>query len=173
MTTYTRLDSPIGPLLLTSDGEALTGVLMGGSESPQIAQDWRRNDDLPLFAAARTQFTRYFAGELRVFSLPLSLIGTPFQRRVWQALAAVAYGQTTTYGRLAVALGMPTASRAVGLANGQNPLAIVVPCHCVIGASGALTGYAGGLPRKAWLLALEQGRPLPSLAGTEQLRLTL
>ena len=116
----------------------------------------RDDDGLP---AAREQLAAYFAGELTVFDLPLDLRGTDFQRRVWAALREIPYGRTRTYGELATALGAPSASRAVGLANGRNPISIVVPCHRVVGASGSLTGYAGGVDRKRALLDLEACRP--------------
>jgi methylated-DNA-[protein]-cysteine S-methyltransferase len=121
----------------------------------------------------RAQLAEYFAGRRRDFDLPLAPAGTPFQQRVWQALRAIPYGRTESYGALAARLGQPGAGRAVGLANGQNPIAIVIPCHRVIGAGGALTGYGGGLERKRWLLALEAsaaGRAdrarTPSVPGT-------
>jgi methylated-DNA-[protein]-cysteine S-methyltransferase len=111
-------------------------------------------DDAAFSPVAR-QLAAYFAGELRAFELPLVPTGTPFQQRVWSALQHIPYGATTTYGRLAEQLGQPGAMRAVGLANGRNPIAIIIPCHRVIGANGSLTGYGGGLQRKQWLLALE------------------
>jgi methylated-DNA-[protein]-cysteine S-methyltransferase len=107
------------------------------------------------FADAIAQLRAYFAGELRTFELPLAPHGTPFQRRVWDALLAIPYGTTTTYGRLAQQLGDPRAVRAVGLANGRNPIPIIIPCHRVIGANGSLIGYGGGLERKQWLLERE------------------
>jgi methylated-DNA-[protein]-cysteine S-methyltransferase len=113
-----------------------------------------RDDDL--FAEAEEQLTAYFAGELKEFTVELRLNGTPFQRSVWEQLRLIPYGQTRSYGELADALGNPRASRAVGLANGKNPIGIIVPCHRVIGANGGLTGYGGGLPRKRRLLALER-----------------
>jgi methylated-DNA-[protein]-cysteine S-methyltransferase len=115
------------------------------------------------FAAAARQLAAYFAGQLTRFSLPLSPRGTEFQRQVWAALQEIPYGQTVTYGQLAADLGRPAASRAVGLANGRNPVSIVVPCHRVIGSDGSLTGYGGGLDRKRYLLDLEQGRSLLDL----------
>lgn len=149
-TTYTIEPSPIGPLLLTSDGTALTGLFMGTSV---LREDWRRDDGG--FGQARAQLAAYFAGDLKDFDLELAPKGTPFQQRVWAALREVPYGSVTTYGRLADRIGNPTAARAVGLANGRNPISIVVPCHRVIGASGKLVGYGGGLDRKRHLLALE------------------
>jgi methylated-DNA-[protein]-cysteine S-methyltransferase len=114
---------------------------------------WKRDD--AALSEARAQLQAYFAGELRGFELPLAAEGTPFQQRVWRALCDIPYGETISYGELARRIGQPAAARAVGLANGQNPIAIVVPCHRVIGANGSLTGYGGGLERKRWLLAHE------------------
>jgi methylated-DNA-[protein]-cysteine S-methyltransferase len=151
-TWYTTVPSPIDELLLTGTGEALTGLHMTDRRHgpPAVGTDWRRDDRQ--FAAATDQLAGYFAGELTDFDLPLAPAGTAFQLRVWAALRTIPYGQTTSYGELAGQLGNPGASRAVGLANGRNPIAIVVPCHRVIGADGRLTGYGGGLDRKRWLL---------------------
>ncbi|HEX8104378.1 MAG TPA: methylated-DNA--[protein]-cysteine S-methyltransferase [Solirubrobacteraceae bacterium] len=152
MTLWTSHPSPIGDLLLLSDGEALTGLFM----APWTADAaWRRADEA--FAAAREQLDAYFAGERTDFDLPLAPSGTGFQLRVWAALRTIPYGETTSYGALAAQIGAPGAARAVGLANGRNPVSIVVPCHRVIGAGGALTGYGGGLERKRTLLDLERG----------------
>jgi methylated-DNA-[protein]-cysteine S-methyltransferase len=148
---YALLDSPIGELLLTGDGESLAGIRMAPVGSP--APEWRH--DPQAFAGAAEQLRAYFAAELRVFDLPLAPDGTDFQRRVWRELTTIPYGRTTSYGAIAAALGNPTGSRAVGLANGRNPIPIVIPCHRVIGSDGSLTGYGGGLPRKRHLLALE------------------
>jgi methylated-DNA-[protein]-cysteine S-methyltransferase len=151
-TWYTTMPSPIDDLLIMGDGEALTGLHMSERRHgpPSVGPDWRRDDRL--FAAATDQLAAYFAGDLTEFDLPLAPDGTEFQRRVWAALRTIPYGTTTSYGELAGQLGNPGASRAVGLANGRNPIAIVVPCHRVIGADGRLTGYGGGLDRKRWLL---------------------
>lgn len=153
--TYSyRMESPVGPLLLLSDGDHLTGLYMSAQKyEPVAAPEWRSDDSI--FRAARDQLDAYFAGELQQFSLPLSPRGTEFQRRVWHALCDIPYGRTESYGALAGRIGRASASRAVGLANGHNPIGIVVPCHRVIGATGALTGYGGGLDRKRWLLAHE------------------
>jgi methylated-DNA-[protein]-cysteine S-methyltransferase len=150
----TTVESPIGELTLASDGEALTGLYMTDQRHrPELpAAD---GDDDAVLTAAREQLAEYFAGERREFDLPLSPAGTPFQRAVWEALRDIPYGETAGYGELANRLGRPGAARAVGLANGRNPIAIVVPCHRVIGAAGALTGYGGGLERKRYLLELE------------------
>lgn len=171
---YTIVVSPLGPLLLTGDGEALTGLYMADHlHGPAIAPTWLEAEGVAPFAATREQLASYFAGALRDFDLPLNPAGTPFQQSVWHALRGIPFGQTSTYGAIARQVDTPNASRAVGLANGRNPLSIIVPCHRVVGAFGALTGYGGGLARKAWLLAHEQGGPLPSASGPRQLALTL
>ena len=150
----TTVQSPIGELTLASDGEALTGLYMTEQRHrPELPA--ANGDDDAVLAAAREQLAEYFAGERREFDLPLRPGGTPFQRAVWDALREIPYGETAGYGELANRLGRPGAARAVGLANGRNPIAIVVPCHRVIGAAGALTGYGGGLERKRYLLSLE------------------
>jgi methylated-DNA-[protein]-cysteine S-methyltransferase len=147
------VSSPIGPLTLIATDHALTEIRFGADDDAPDAPDDAREH--PIVAAAAAQLAAYFAGARRTFDLPLAPTGTAFQRAVWRALGDVAYGQTTGYGALARALGRPTAARAVGAANGANPLPIVVPCHRVIGADGTLTGYAGGLTIKRWLLAHE------------------
>ena len=159
---WAHLDTAVGRLLLTTDGAALTGVWFerhrdGGDDRPSALQRAGAQDaDHPVLAAARTQLEEYFARERRVFDLPLASAGTAFQRRVWTALLDIPYGVTASYGDIARRLGLPlTASRAVGLANGSNPISIIVPCHRVIGADGSLTGYGGGLDRKRYLLDLE------------------
>jgi len=153
-TLFSLLDSPIGELLLTGDGHYVTGIWMQSHRS-----EWKRTrayerDDVAL-APARAQLTQYFAGERADFELSLLPEGTPFQRKVWNALCEIPYGETISYGELARRIGQPSAARAVGLANGSNPLPIVVPCHRVIGADGSLTGFGGGIERKRWLLAHE------------------
>ncbi|MFJ7077277.1 methylated-DNA--[protein]-cysteine S-methyltransferase [Streptomyces sp. NPDC098781] len=154
---WTELDSPLGPLLLTADPAtgALTSVSVPGQKGGRTVQEgWRR--DPALFHAAEEQFAAYFAGELKDFQLELSTAGSEFRERVWAALDDVPYGSTTTYGEIAARIGAPRAAvRAVGGAIGANPLLVVRPCHRVIGADGALTGYAGGLERKMRLLTLE------------------
>ncbi len=150
---YSILPSPIGEILLFGDREALAGLYM---EPWSVDPAWRRDDGA--FAAAREQLDAYFAGERTEFDLPLAPNGTEFQRRVWAALREIPYGETTSYGALAARIGAPGAARAVGLANGRNPISIVVPCHRVVGASGSLIGYGGGLERKRALLDLERGR---------------
>ena len=154
MTTYyTYVESPVGPLLLTSDGERLTGIFFD-YESVNVTA-WVRSDDAAPFGETERQLGEYFAGARSDFDLPLAPSGTDFQRRVWTELTHIPYGVTISYGELARRVGNPNASRAVGLANGRNPIPIVVPCHRVIGANGTLTGYGGGLERKQLLLALE------------------
>lgn len=147
-------DSPVGPLTLHSNGQALTGVEFEKPKHPLAPS--RRGCDAVL-DAARRQLDRYFTGRLTAFDLPLDAQGTAFQRRVWAALSQIPYGVTRTYSQLAAAIGAPKAQRAVGLANGRNPISIIVPCHRVIGANGALTGFGGGIARKQALLDLESG----------------
>jgi methylated-DNA-[protein]-cysteine S-methyltransferase len=145
--------SPAGRLEIVEEGGALVAVHFG---APADGSPEHERGGSPLLARAHTQFREYFEGKRRVFDLPLRPAGTEFQRRVWGVLATVPWGTTTTYGAIAARLGLPPgAARAVGAANGANPIAIVLPCHRVIGADGRLTGYAGGLERKALLLRLE------------------
>lgn len=151
---YTTCDSPLGELLLIGDGECLTGLYMQAQKyAREVQEEWRR--DTQAFRAVAEQLSAYFAGELRTFDLSLAPRGTDFQRNVWRALHNIEFGTTTTYGELARRIGSPNAPRAVGLANGHNPIGIIVPCHRVIGASRSLTGYGGGIERKRWLLAHE------------------
>jgi methylated-DNA-[protein]-cysteine S-methyltransferase len=153
---YTLVDSPLGDIIISGNDNSVTGVAFAdSSKASGLEPSLDRDDDA--FRDAAAQLRAYFAGSLTRFDVPLETGGTPFQRRVWQALLAIPYGTTTTYGRLAAELGDPRAMRAVGLANGRNPISIIVPCHRVIGADGSLTGYGGGLPRKQWLLAHERG----------------
>ena len=148
-------DSPIGPLTLVSDGACLVGLHFEGREPPGALH----KSDTVLATTAR-QLDTYFAGRLRTFDLPLAPAGTPFQQRVWSALRGIPFGETRSYAQLAKAIGKPSAMRAVGAANGRNPIAIIVPCHRVIGADGSLTGFGGGIERKKFLLSLEQGNEL-------------
>ncbi|MFE2632305.1 methylated-DNA--[protein]-cysteine S-methyltransferase [Streptomyces sp. NPDC059374] len=159
MRQHTVIDSPYGPLTLVADDGVLCGLYMTDQRHRPAEETFGPRDAAP-FAQAEEQLEAYFAGTLREFTLPLRLAGTPFQRGVWDALRTIPYGETRTYGQLADALGKSGASRAVGLANGRNPIGIIVPCHRVVGASGALTGYGGGLPRKQRLLAFESGAAL-------------
>lgn len=160
-TTWTLVDSPVDPLLVTASAAAVTGVFFGPHKGVEqrhrvAGAEWRAQDDDPLLVAARIQLTEYFAGARRGFDLPLAPAGTSFQLGVWAALREIPYGTTRSYGELARRLGLaPSASRAVGLANGANPLSVLVPCHRVIGADGSLTGFGGGLARKRFLLDLE------------------
>ncbi len=140
--------SPLGSLILTAEGDALTGVRFGEDGDPS-GHEW-------ILGEAERQLDDYFAGRRARFDLTLRLAGTPFQERVWRALLEIPYGETITYAGLAAEIGVPAAVRAVGAANGQNPLSIVVPCHRVVGSNGSLTGYGGGLEAKRWLLDLER-----------------
>ncbi len=153
-----EVDSPLGTLLLAGDGTRLIRVHFQSGPRPLRPEPSWIESDVP-FAATVRQLAEYFAGHRRAFELALAPAGTAFQLRVWRALCAVPYGATISYGELARRIGNPRASRAVGLANSANPLPIVVPCHRVIGANGALTGFGGGLPIKRALLALETPRP--------------
>jgi methylated-DNA-[protein]-cysteine S-methyltransferase len=149
--------TPLGELLVAADGEALTSVRFARhAKLPPLSAASRRDERAPVLREAKRQLAAYFGGELRAFALPLAPRGSAFQRQVWAALAEIPYGATATYGALARRLGAPRHARAVGHANGRNPLSILVPCHRVVGASGALTGYAGGLARKRWLLEHER-----------------
>lgn len=152
---FSEIDSPIGKLLLLGDERALWAVYMlEHRHQPALSATCARRD--AAFVEACRQLRAYFAGELTAFELPTRGRGTDFQRRVWQALGTIGYGETESYGGLARRIGNPNASRAVGLANGKNPLSIIVPCHRVIGANGSLTGYGGGMERKKWLLEHER-----------------
>jgi methylated-DNA-[protein]-cysteine S-methyltransferase len=155
MNAFSYLESPIGRLLLTSDGTALTGLYMEPSRKAQCVDGWLEDAAVAPLSAAMRQLTEYFEGTRREFDLPLRLQGTVFQTRVWRELTEIPYGQTWSYGQLAKRIDKPSASRAVGLANGRNPISILVPCHRVIGADGSLTGYGGGIERKRWLLVHE------------------
>jgi methylated-DNA-[protein]-cysteine S-methyltransferase len=155
MNAFTYFESPIGRLLLTSDGNALTGLYMEPSRKAQCTDGWIEDFSVAPLSATMRQLTEYFEGARREFDLPLRLQGTAFQRRVWRQLTEIPYGQTWSYGQLAKRIDKPSASRAVGLANGRNPISILVPCHRVIGADGSLTGYGGGVERKRWLLCHE------------------
>ncbi|MGY6587640.1 MAG: methylated-DNA--[protein]-cysteine S-methyltransferase [Wenzhouxiangella sp.] len=147
--------TPLGPVLMAEKDGRLAGVWFSGQRHfPAEASCWLQ-ENTPLLKRAGVQLAAYFAGELSQFDLPLATVGTPFQQAVWRQLVDIPYGQTRSYGQIALALGKSSASRAVGMAVGRNPWSIIVPCHRVLGSSGQLTGYAGGLDRKRWLLALE------------------
>ncbi|HVH68299.1 MAG TPA: methylated-DNA--[protein]-cysteine S-methyltransferase [Gemmatimonadales bacterium] len=165
--TFARVASPLGELVLEASGEKLAAVYFPTSRHaspPTDGPDWVEDDGrgraAELLDRARGQLAEYFAGSRTTFDLPLGAVGTPFQRRVWDALLAVPYGTTVSYSELACRLGDQRATRAVGAANGRNPIPIIVPCHRVVGAHGALTGFGGGLDRKRWLLEHE-GALLP------------
>ncbi|MGI8667445.1 MAG: methylated-DNA--[protein]-cysteine S-methyltransferase [Jatrophihabitans sp.] len=163
---HSYLPSPVGTLLLTGDGEAITGLYT--CEHVRLPTEIGERSDAA-FTAAREQLGEYFAGDRTRFELPLAPAGTEFQHRVWQRLLAIELGSVRTYAQLAIELGNPKAARAVGLANGRNPISIVVPCHRLLGSDGTLTGYAGGLPTKQWLLSHERrvaGQPQPTAAGS-------
>jgi methylated-DNA-[protein]-cysteine S-methyltransferase len=162
---YTTIDSPIGPLLLTGEGDTLRGLSMQGGRRPlAIGSSWQHADHA--FPTVRSQLEQYFSGRRQTFELGLELAGSPFELTVWNALRQIPYGTTTSYGALAQQIGHPSAARAVGVANGRNPVAVIVPCHRVIGADGSLTGFGGGLERKRFLLDLETG-VLPLLSSPE------
>jgi len=154
---FARLPSPVGELTIGADATGITAIAFPGEVPTAQGAD----NPSPLIREAVRQLRAYFAGRLTHFELPLNPAGTAFQKSVWQALLAVPHGATASYGEIAAAVGNPRASRAVGLANGRNPIAIVVPCHRIIGRDGSLTGYGGGLDRKRWLLAHEQRRRPP------------
>lgn len=156
--TYDIVQSPIGRLILASDGTALVGVWMANA-TPTDA-DWsRRRGDDDVLTRTREELAEYFDGRRRTFSIPLAPNGTAFQRSVWSALTAIPFGTTISYAELARRVGNLAAVRAVGAANGRNPIPVIVPCHRVIGSDGSLTGFGGGLPRKKWLLQHENALP--------------
>ncbi|MFG3249652.1 methylated-DNA--[protein]-cysteine S-methyltransferase [Streptomyces sp. NPDC048187] len=160
MKQHTVIDSPYGALTLVAEDGALCGLYMTDQRHRPAEETFGVRDARP-FAETEEQLEAYFTGELKDFTLGLRLNGTPFQRTVWEQLRKIPYGETRSYGELAAALGNPAASRAVGLANGRNPVGIIVPCHRVVGASGDLTGYGGGLERKRRLLDFERGAAAP------------
>jgi methylated-DNA-[protein]-cysteine S-methyltransferase len=162
-TFFTTMPSPLGELLLTGDGRHLTGLYMTPHTCGPTRDSGWECDDAPFEGAIR-QLQEYFDGRRRTFEIPLALDGTDFQRRVWMALRDIPYAETVSYGAIAREIGNPKGVRAVGLANGHNPISIIVPCHRVIGSNGALTGYGGGIERKRWLLEHEARRA--GMAGT-------
>jgi methylated-DNA-[protein]-cysteine S-methyltransferase len=154
---YQWIDSPLGALLLTSDGRSLTGLYLQGQKYfPAMTEAGCESSQVEPFEQVQAQLTEYFAHQRQQFDLPLELQGTAFQKQVWQHLLEIPFGETLSYGVLARKIGKPDASRAVGAANGRNAISIIVPCHRVIATSGKLIGYAGGLERKQWLLHHEQ-----------------
>jgi methylated-DNA-[protein]-cysteine S-methyltransferase len=159
MIFYQYMDSPVDPLLLAADEYGLLLIEFHTPRHPMSRlPDWVEGENA-ILEATRKQLGQYFAGSRKEFDLPLSPRGTPFQQEVWHALATIPYGHTISYAQLAQRVGKPTAMRAVGAANGRNPLPIVLPCHRVIGADGSLTGFGGGLPTKQFLLQLEGALP--------------
>ena len=160
MIATTRFETPLGRMLATAEDDALTGLYFVGQRYyPEAAEGWHQDGLARPFAILREQLDEYFAGRRRTFDLPLNPgggRGTPFQRAVWSAIAAVPLGDTTTYSSLAAQCGRPSAARAAGAATGRNPISLVIPCHRIVGSDGALTGYAGGLERKRALLAFER-----------------
>lgn len=161
MTVYCRrIDSPIGPLMLAADDAGLRHIEFRDNRHPANRADWHGGDS-EILQASEAQLADYFAGTRRDFDLPLAPQGTAFQLQVWHELARIPFGATISYAQLAQRIGKPEAVRAVGAANGRNPLPIVLPCHRVIGADGALVGFGGGLPTKQFLLRLEGALPEP------------
>ena len=155
-TVQTLHDSALGSIILAASDEQLVGIWFAGQRHQPDTSHWARDDQHPLLRRVKTELDEYFAGQRHSFALPLDMAcGTAFQQSVWRALLAIPYGSSSSYGALSSAIGRPSAVRALGGAVGRNPFSIVVPCHRVIGASGALTGYAGGLERKAALLKVE------------------
>ncbi len=160
----TVVESPVGPLTVAASDDGLRAILWSGDEFPVPLGDTVADDDHPVLVAARRQLEEYFDGDRTTFDLPLDPVGTPFQLEAWTALRTIPYGETVSYGEQAEQMGDKRKARAVGAANGRNPLPIVVPCHRVVGANGALTGFAGGVDTKAWLLAHEERTSGRSLA---------
>lgn len=162
----TTMPSPIGTLTLVASDAGLTAVLWEDDRPGRVVlAGAEESRDHPILTAVTRQLTEYFAGTRTIFDLPLDPRGTPFQRQVWAALGTIPYGETRSYAQIAAQIGRPTAARAVGAANGRNPVSIVTPCHRVVGTNGALTGFAGGLAAKDYLLALERGATAPFIPG--------
>ncbi|MDB6078256.1 MAG: ogt1 [Akkermansiaceae bacterium] len=163
---YTTLKSPVGELKLVASDKGLTAILWEDDNPKRVplGENLTENPAHPVLVATARQLTEYFAGTLEKFDLPLDFIGTDFQKKVWAELVAIPFGETRTYGQLAEKIGNPKASRAVGAANGKNPISIIAPCHRVIGADGTLTGFAGGLKAKALLLGIESKKHAPEQA---------
>lgn len=161
----TFLDSPVGRLMLVADGDGLAAVLWEGDDPRRVRLEATVQDDHPILVEAARQLAEYFAGTRRSFTLKLSFVGTAFQKKVWTALLGIPFGETRSYAEIARQIGAPKATRAVGAANGRNPIPIIAPCHRVIGSSGHLTGFGGGLAVKAALLGLERGTSLKPLAN--------
>jgi methylated-DNA-[protein]-cysteine S-methyltransferase len=157
---HTVVDSPVGTLTLVALDGTLAGLYMNLQRHRPMEEVFGASDPAP-FTEVIAQLEQYFAAQRTDFDLPVTLVGTPFQRAVWAALQEIPYGETMSYGQLAERIGSPGAARAVGLANGRNPIGIIVPCHRVVGATGSLTGYGGGLKRKRYLLELERRNHTP------------
>lgn len=175
MRYYDFYDSPHGQMLLVASDAGLSGVYFDGQKHfPGTAKEWKRDARHARLKQAKRELVEYFAGRRQRFEAALSPEGTPFQRAVWKAISTVRFGETITYGELARRAGHPGSARAAGAATGRNPIGIIVPCHRIMGANGALTGYAGGLERKRALLALEGvGRDLLSVVAPPPARLRL
>ena len=153
------ISSPVGKLQLVAGVDGLRAVLWEGEDGSRIKLGaWVEDVDHPVLREAEKQLNEYFVGARRVFDIPLDLAGTDLQKRVWMQLLQIPYGVTQTYSQLAAQIGAPAAVRAVGAANGRNPVSIIIPCHRLVGSNGSLTGFAGGLDNKKWLLELEAGR---------------
>jgi methylated-DNA-[protein]-cysteine S-methyltransferase len=157
-TCWTQITTPLGPMVLAANAAGLQGAwFVGQAHFDGVSSSWAEQPQHPLLLQAAVQLADWYAGQRRAFELPLAPLGTPFQQAVWCQISLIGFGASRSYGELAGALGQPTAARAVGAATGRNPLSIIVPCHRLLGRSGALTGYAGGLARKRALLAFEAG----------------
>lgn len=163
MIVFRRIESPIGPLVIAADAVGLRHVEFHKTRHPADRSDWRGGDNTTL-QMTEAQLSEYFDGKRSTFDLPLAPEGTPFQRTVWNTLTSIPYGSTISYAELAKRVGSPNSTRAVGAANGRNPLPIVLPCHRVIGSDGSLTGFGGGLPTKEYLLRLEGALAPPQAA---------
>jgi methylated-DNA-[protein]-cysteine S-methyltransferase len=158
--SYKMMDSPVGRLTLVASDKGLAAILWENDDPRRVRLSPLVEDrDNPFLVATERQLGAYFAGKLQTFTVPLDFTGTAFQKRVWQALLTIPFGETRSYAEIARQIGKPTAFRAVGAANGKNPISIIAPCHRVIGSTGALTGFAGGLAVKERLLGIEHGRP--------------
>lgn len=162
---HKTMPSPVGELKLVASDQGLTAILWENDDPNRVRLNSTTEDkDHPVLLATERQLNDYFAGKLKKFSVPLDFIGTEFQKKVWNALLTIPFGETRSYGQIAAQIGNPKAVRAVGAANGKNPISIIAPCHRVIGATGGLTGFAGGLEAKACLLGLEaKGAPAGGL----------
>lgn len=168
MISYIVFDSPVGPLAIAASNDAVIAINFENSRHPtEFRSDWSNTENAVLKQAKR-ELTEYFAGKRRHFDVPTAAAGTEFQRRVWGELARIPFGETRSYLDVATRLGKPSATRAVGAANGRNPISIIVPCHRVIGADGSLTGFGGGMATKRFLLSLEGALPDESRHGEQQ-----